>query len=138
MNLHSSLNSVIGLALLSLSVIGTTANAQLTEQIGEMEFTRHCAACHGLSAKGDGAVANMLTTSPPDLTQLSKKNDGHFPFFKIQEIIDGSQTILAHGNKEMPVWGERFSEQTGGPAVATTVRGRIFEVLVYLNSIQEK
>lgn len=127
---------IVGFSLIFHGLVAP-ASAQESEQVGKDEFNRHCASCHGLDGKGAGWVAKMMTTQPTDLTQLSKANEGRFPFFKIQGIIDGREAIVAHGKREMPVWGDRFSEQISGPTTATTVRGRILELLVYLNSIQD-
>ena len=38
---------------------------------GKEEFTRYCASCHGLTAKGDGPMADQLKKAPADLTQLA-------------------------------------------------------------------
>lgn len=136
MKLTTTLTAATGCLFLALVGLNVPASAQESEQVGKSEFSRHCASCHGLDGKGAGWVAKMMTTKPSDLTQLSNANEGRFPFFKIQKIIDGRESIVAHGEREMPVWGDRFSEQISGPVTATTVRGRILELLVYLNSIQ--
>jgi mono/diheme cytochrome c family protein len=137
MRLTTALTTLTGCLFLVLAGLNTMASAQEAQDVGKTEFNRHCASCHGLDGKGKGWVAKMLTAQPSDLTQLSKANEGRFPFFKIQKVIDGREAIVAHGKREMPVWGARFSEHTSGPAAATTVRGHILELLIYLNSIQD-
>lgn len=127
----------IGSLFLVMAALNSPVQAEEAQSVGKAEFNRHCGSCHGLDGKGQGWVAKMLTAQPSDLTQLSKANEGRFPFFEVQRIIDGRESIVAHGEREMPVWGDRFSEQISGPVTATTVRGRIFELLIYLNSIQE-
>ncbi len=106
---------------------------------GKQQFMQSCAACHGEDAKGAGIVANHLDTAPSDLTQLSKKNDGSFPFKEIYDTIDGRTAIGAHGSREMPVWGAeyKFGTPTAGGMSESVVRGRILELIVYLQSIQE-
>ena len=43
---------------------------------GKPTYEQHCAVCHGISGKGDGVSASVLTVKPADLTQLSKKSNG--------------------------------------------------------------
>jgi mono/diheme cytochrome c family protein len=66
----------------------------------------HCASCHGVAGKGDGPAAETLKHAPPDLTTISQRNKGKFPDFRIEHIIDGQEVILAHGTREMPIWGD--------------------------------
>jgi len=117
------------------------ASAQEWEIIagGEIEFQNHCAVCHGVDAKGDGLMSRFLTVPPADLTQLANKNGGTFPFWRIYGIIDGREDVRAHGTREMPIWGDRFREQsdggnTGGRAQAA---GRLISLVFYLQYIQE-
>jgi mono/diheme cytochrome c family protein len=56
---------------------------------GEVIYVRYCASCHGLSMKGDGAVASGLKNVPTDLTILSATNKGVFPYDRVASIIDG-------------------------------------------------
>ena len=51
---------------------------------GEELFRTNCAACHGTEARGDGPLAKLLERQPSDLTMLSKKNDGFFPFLRVR------------------------------------------------------
>jgi hypothetical protein len=54
-------------------------------------------------------------------------------------VIDGRQEIAAHGNRDMPIWGDTFIRQEhGGVADEARVVGRILQLLYYLESIQEK
>lgn len=89
---------------------------QAEARAGEVIYLRYCAACHGRSLKGDGAVAPGLINSPGDLTLLTVKNGGKFPYDEVAAIIDGSKTSRIHGTPEMPVWGEIFAVTTGTEA----------------------
>lgn len=91
---------------------------------GEVIYVRYCAACHGRSMKGDGAVASGLVNAPTDLTTLAAKNGGKFPYERVAAIIDGSQTSRIHGTPDMPVWGEIFAVSSGteSPSAAAAVR----------------
>jgi mono/diheme cytochrome c family protein len=86
------------------------------EEIGQREFRLRCAACHGPGGKGDGMIGQMLKVPPPDLTEISIRNGGAFPFKKVYEIIDGRTALAAHGSKEMPIWGDNYrAEQLPQP-----------------------
>ena len=92
---------------------------------GRQRFERNCAICHGFDARGNG---------PPDLTLLSRAQGGDFPFTRIYRRIDGRDLPLAHGTRDMPIWGSRLKREGGDE---TWVRGRIFEIMLYLESLQQ-
>ena len=112
------------------------------EAMGQVEYIDSCSLCHGTEAKGDGIFASMLTLETPDLTQLKKNNGGVFPYREVYLIIDGRDEIKQHGPRNMPIWGERFNSNTWFAVdedyADTLVRGTIFELLLYLDSIQEE
>lgn len=127
------------IALPSVLLLGLTSGALAARDetdrstvSGELEYRINCASCHGLDAKGAGPMADALTAVPPDLTVLAKRNDGVFPFMRVIETIDGRTDVIAHGSREMPVWGARFRTNLNG-AVA---RARILDLTLYLRSIQ--
>ena len=117
----------------------TQAQQQEAITAGEKVFIKYCATCHGQEGRGDGPVAQLLRIQPTNLTELSKRRNGTFPFWDMYRVIDGRQTIKAHGPHDMPVWGRTFTYERDrqGPYVETHVRGRIFELLFYLESIQQ-
>src|ERR1043165_4303972 len=74
---------------------------------GKEMFQTYCAVCHGQDGKGAGPAADALKKAPADLTQLTRKNNGKFPEQRVSLVITtGPAEILAHGSKEMPVWGD--------------------------------
>ncbi|NNE24778.1 MAG: cytochrome C [Rhizobiales bacterium] len=75
---------------------------------GKADFMTYCATCHGRKGVGDGPVANQLITNPADLTQLKSGNGGTFPEDRVHMAIDGRKTVLSHGTRDMPVWGNWF------------------------------
>lgn len=83
-------------------------------------------------------MAEQLKTKPADLTQISKKNDGTFPVWHTYRVIDGTEPLAraAHGGGEMPLWGDVFKAQEGSATALAQVRGRIFQLIYYLQSIQ--
>lgn len=103
---------------------------------GEVIYFRYCAACHGRSMKGDGPVAPGLIKKPIDLTLLSKKNGGIFPYDKVASQIDGRESTRMHGTPDMPVWGEIFALTTGtdAPNAASAVK----RITHYVWSLQPK
>ena len=111
-------------------------------QLGREEFVKTCAICHGKSGKGDGLFSDQLKRKPSDLTKISKNNNGVFPALEVYKVIDGREVDeFAHGTSVMPVWGMRYSAESWFDVSAqyaeTVARGKIFELILYLNSIQE-
>ncbi len=104
---------------------------------GAALFRTHCASCHGTSGRGDGPVADVLKIPPADLTQIAVHARGAFPTAQMMRIIDGRQTVRAHGDSKMPVWGDVFSQSLTHED-ESTVRQKIEALVKYLQSIQER
>jgi len=107
--------------------------AQITR--GEVLFKEHCVACHG--DDGTGLIIDSLTTQPANLTTLKLRNGGHeFPTKRVAIMIDGRQWVKAHGPRQMPIWGDVFSnaEDPGDKEF----KGKLGELVAYLMSIQKK
>ena len=132
--------------LMALVLWATPPGVALAQQeaiaaAGQREFRHACAVCHGLGGKGESVMTtlNLLTIPPPDLTQLSKKHNGQFPFWQTYRTIDGREEVKGHGTRDMPIWGEVFRQPEGGTRVDETCAiGRILALVYYLQSIQEK
>lgn len=132
---HSSvLLSGLGLAL---AAVGGASVAQPSFDFGKSEYQASCASCHGVTAKGDGAVSNFLTRPPTDLTTMAKRNGGVFPHQYAWEVIDGrvATVIGSHGPREMPVWGYVYRSEDTQPS-DLHARNRISSLLDYLARIQ--
>lgn len=54
------------------------------------------------------AYSVMLKKPASDLTTLSRKNSGVFPFARVFETIEGTHELKAHGTREMPIWGREY------------------------------
>jgi len=104
---------------------------------GRSVFQTYCASCHGESGRGNGAVAVFLRRPPADLTQIAKRNKGVFPAERVYQQIDGRQVVKAHGDSQMPVWGDAFSKVTVGSDDAS-IKARIDALVKHLASIQER
>jgi len=131
---------ILGLVFL-LSLPSPLATAQEMEVIagGDLEYQNHCAVCHGVDASGNGIMSKYLTLKPPNLTQLSKKYGGKFPFWQVYRTIDGRDEVRGHGPRTMPIWGARFRAESGGndPGARSQAAGRILSLVFYLQHIQE-
>jgi mono/diheme cytochrome c family protein len=103
---------------------------------GKAMFKQYCAACHGADAKGHGPATPSLNTRPTDLTTLTKRHDGKFPFEYVTGVLRFGPGLSAHGASEMPVWGPIFQYLDNYDEAA--VRQRIKNLCDYLESIQEK
>lgn len=128
------------MAALGLSRQGF-AQEQEVAAAGRPLYEDNCMVCHGHNARGDGPMVTfgLLTMPAPDLTLLSKKHNGEFPFWKIYRVIDGRENVKGHGTTDMPMWGDEFRlEAGGGTMLQTEVRGKILALVYYLQSIQEK
>lgn len=78
---------------------------------GAKIFQYDCAACHGADGRGHGPASVALKHALPDLTLISKRNGGKFPFQRVKDLMEGKQPEpLAHGDREMPIWGPIFHE----------------------------
>jgi mono/diheme cytochrome c family protein len=114
-----------------------------SRDFGRREYERSCASCHGASGKGDGVLAGLLIKNPPDLTQLSRSNQGVFPFQRLYQVIEG-EGLPVHGTREMPVWGREYRVEDGqyffdSPTPydpQALVRSRILSLLEYVNRLQ--
>ena len=122
--------------------VGTAQSTGLEHELGRTDFVAYCAACHGVSGKGDGTVAEFLTITAVDLTQLRKMNAGSFPRERIHNVIDGRAEVKIHGARDMPVWGDWFKFEAdasvaGKGAKEEVVLERINGLVNYIESIQE-
>ena len=104
---------------------------------GADNYEQLCAACHGAAGKGDGPVAEVLTTPAPDLTRIAARRGGEFPREELIRLIDGREQVDAHGSQQMPVWGYEFWIDAGGGAFSERKVAETLAALVdYIESIQ--
>ena len=134
---------IISFALASMITLGPARAQDMS--LGEFEYRNSCAVCHGELGLGDGPMAGMLEIGPPDLTALRSRNDGVFPVQRVYEAVDGTADVLAHGMRDMPVWGDRYLArvETEDPTIAlspdqreTYARTRILALVEYLSTLQ--
>jgi mono/diheme cytochrome c family protein len=113
----------------------TPTSAQRSNQLerGRQLYYQYCASCHGEDARGSGPVAATLKGAVPDLHKIAKEN-GKYPALRVKNIISGELDVVAHGTKEMPVWG-RFFRETKGSSVTSL---NLYALTKYLEAIQDK
>lgn len=128
--------SVISGAQESKNTVKHEAAPMTSPASGKEMFTSYCASCHGKDAKGNGPAANALKQLPADLTTLAKRNGGKYPTDKVNSILRGQTSLMAHGDQEMPVWGPVFWRMSQGHE--EQVQMRIGNLNRYLESLQEK
>lgn len=105
------------------------------DDLGARLYFNHCAACHGEDGEGGGPVAATLRVTMPNLRSLAMRSGGVFPTEAVTAYIDGRETPAAHGDRQMPVWGDVFRGPEQGTAERTT-RRRIAALVELIASIQ--
>ncbi|NJD89393.1 MAG: cytochrome C [Betaproteobacteria bacterium] len=139
----------IACAIAGAALAGMTAASMAADRpdYGKREFDSNCAVCHGRLGKGDGPYAGMVDTKGgADITQLTKKNGGVFPIYKVTQTIDGRFQVKAHGPREMPIWGADYlidakdklasADTPFDPEVLVTYR--IYALAEYVSRLQAK
>lgn len=128
---------VAGLALAG-ALLAVPAQAQPSSSAtGDYLFRTYCAACHGVTAKGNGPLADSMRKRPADLTEIAKRNKGEFPKDLVFRMIDGREPVKGHGGADMPVWGDVFSRAVEG-GDQNIVQKRIEALVDYLAGIQAR
>lgn len=103
---------------------------------GQEMYRAYCADCHGEKGKGGGPVVPVLKVVPPDLTTLTKRNSGTFPYDHVYKTIDGDAAPAAHGSREMPIWGPVFRDMGKGHKGEAKLRMK--NLASFVASLQEK
>lgn len=94
---------------LPLTAQDSSPRKLITSVEGKDLFVAYCASCHGMAGRGDGPVSSVLKQRIPDLTTLAARRGGKFPGAELEKMIMGeTASQVAHGTREMPVWGPVF------------------------------
>jgi mono/diheme cytochrome c family protein len=117
------IHELLVIALMFQLTGGMKAKAE-DPHLGIIEYEISCMPCHGINGHGDGPLAKSLMTAPADLTKIAKSNRGKFPSNKVADIIDGRRIVAAHGQREMPVWGDRYRKVTEANETSAEVEKR--------------
>jgi hypothetical protein len=89
-----------------------------------------------VDGRGHGPDSVVLKHQVPDVTLISQRSGGKFPYQRVKKIIEGEKTgLLSHGDREMPIWGPIFheveSDQDWGEV-------RLDAITRHMESIQQK
>lgn len=123
--------------LLLLAVAAGAADTDEGErETGAMLYQRHCATCHGPDGAGDGPAAGALRDSPADLRRLAADHDGRYPQRLVSRSVDGRGMPLAHGTRDMPIWGRQW-RRDGRADNEAEIDATIVKLNSYLRSIQQ-
>ncbi len=126
--------------LVVIAALGWSAAASgqaFDEYSGEYTFQRFCASCHGEAGKGDGPVAAGIPIPVPNLTTLGQRYGDEFPAELLRKIIDGTNIVIYHGTRYMPVWGYEFWVEEGADDEARRrVDIIVYNLVEYLRTIQ--
>jgi mono/diheme cytochrome c family protein len=105
-------------------------------QGGKLLYMQYCSACHGQQGHGNGPVSRYITVKIPDLTLLKKTNRGVYPSDQVQSAIDGRRDVQAHGDRQMPVWGEVFTiEERKYPERSSGLKAKL--IAEYVATLQK-
>ena len=140
--------TTVAIATIALgAILSSSALARDSLTIGKSEYRNACAVCHAMDGKASVFI-DQLKKAPGDLTLLAKKNGGKFPEERVAAMIDGRELVKAHGDRDMPVWGDRYAKDKvraaeyycDMPYMDTEgfVKSRVNALIVYIKSIQAK
>jgi len=133
-------NSATVAVTLSIAILFATTSLASAQDTGKQDFTKHCVGCHGADGKGHGPDLYILAgVKPADLTVLSKKNGGVFPFQDVEDTIDGRKKVPKHNRFDMPFWGVTF-QQSGKeftPESEAKAKERIDNIVHYIETLQQ-
>jgi len=130
--------SLVSVGILAVSMSARAQDATLDKGLamdGQRLFGTYCGACHGKTAQGDGPLAKDLKVIPANLTKLSEKNGGTFPFEMVMETIDHGRSVRGHGTEDMPAWGAAFKTTAEN---ADDAKRMMRKLAHYLWSLQPK
>lgn len=126
----------------SLCASGGAIAQERDVDFGKREYESNCAGCHGVRGWGDGPFRTFLTIKMPDIAELSRQNNGVFPYQRVYEAIDGRREVAAHGPRTMPIWGPDYLAETPRMDIAydaeAHVRARIMALVDYVHRLQVK
>ncbi len=124
-----AIHSALGAALAYISPV------LAADDTGARLYLNHCAACHGDDGEGTGPASAVMNVTVPNLRSLAQRNDGSFPADRVTAYVDGRTIKAAHGDRQMPIWGDVFRGVEQGTA-NRTVRRRIAAVVEYVAKMQ--
>ena len=132
-----TLLAVVGACTLFAGASNVTAQTRkISPADGKGMYTSYCASCHGVNGKGNAKAASTLKKATPDLTMLSKNNNGVFPSDHVMGVIGHGTSTSGHDKPGMPVWGETLGKIDQNNKLDTPLR--ISNLSKYLETLQSK
>lgn len=128
------------LILVTIIVFARAAAAGARDTVleeGKQDFAENCVACHGADAKGTGDLSKHLIRTAKDLTRISTRHNGDFPFWRVFEIIAGEKEVEGHATFQMPRYSKRMRGDDFMPGYLPS-HVRVLELTHYLEGIQER
>lgn len=129
--------------LCSTSLVHAQGQSAARVDPGKREYETRCASCHGITGKGNGSISDLLRHSPPDLTQLARRNGGILPVERLYDSITGD-AVQSHGSRDMPVWGMVYRTDAASYYAdvpydpETYVRARVLALIEYISRLQAR
>lgn len=130
---------IVVVFLLALTLFSRVSAAGARDKIleeGRQDFEENCVACHGADATGRGELGVRLVRPPKDLTAISARNGGTYPFWRIFDIIAGEKPTEGHETFQMPHYSKRMRGEDFAPGYLPS-HVRILALTHYLESIQQ-
>ena len=134
-----SSTALCGIAQQTTPQIKQVPIQQTSAVSGQEMYKTYCAVCHGVDGRGNGPAVPALKVPPGDLTTLSLRNGGTYPWARVQATLTfGAGTTPAHGSAEMPVWGHLLTtlHPSGRDSAMLTLQ-RIHNLSNYMKQIQQ-
>jgi cytochrome c553 len=112
--------------------------ASLVES-GRISYMTYCLNCHGEDGAGNGPLTELITLEPADLTSMAQSHGGTYPAKRVNDVIRGydEELMIAHGDREMPIWELVWKEQSSEADAEVIVDARVAELIAFLESIQD-
>lgn len=128
------------LALIAPLTVLAVACTQPSEPQGALLYAELCVGCHGITGRGDGALAADVGVKVPDLTLIAHRNGGTFPMTAVMSQIDGF-TRVQHGNVAMPDFGALLGDSPTvsydtGDGTPTPTPSALIALAEYLETLQ--
>lgn len=122
---------------LTLGVV-TACNITPSTPTSAQFFAQNCTSCHGTDGKGDGPMAVGADPAVADLTRISARHSGTFPWVAVMNQIDG---YSRGGHGMMPEFGELLLGDTmlidTGDGLMTPTPVRLVALTAYIESLQQ-
>jgi len=123
--------------LVSCLIAVSSACTPPPEPDGAQLYAGRCAPCHGENGEGDGPLREVLRVDVPSLRILSLSNGDRFPESRVRAVLQGETIPRAHGDAELPVWGNVFGWGPDAASVdAERAAQRVDALIEHLRGIQ--